>query len=174
MEKKERSSKKKPLLYIAQPKLREPKHHMQTFYDSATSESKLEKQKRMSEDVAKKRKSRKTRGEEELYIEEQFSIGEEKGASLTSAADYFREKGSNNSSFAGLRLVKSFPSMSIDEKIDYLYTSQPYYSCLFITKEKQVSGKVHSYDGNQVMIQTLAGDLVVVEKDKLEAIRIMR
>lgn len=165
---------RKPLLYIEQPKLQLPKQNMQTIYSTSASmqtKSKLESQIAETKPEPKRRRSR-NKDVGDAFYEEGVSFEEKEESSMT-PADYFRETANRRRPFAGLRLVKSFPSMSNHEKIDYLSSTQPYYSCVFITKERRVIGTIHQYDGKQVTIKTNEGKFEVIEEEEVEAIRIM-
>lgn len=80
-------------------------------------------------------------------------------------------------SVGGLRKVKSFREMTIEEKFQYLSSfpeKQPPYPCEFITTDQSYQGIVTKYNGEQASIKTFSENVIDLKVHNVKAIRIIR
>ncbi|GIN89903.1 hypothetical protein J6TS1_36880 [Siminovitchia terrae] len=188
MKKKDESKPLKPILYISQPNLKEPNHRMQSQYTSNADQlSNLNS----SDAIVAAGKTKTTKRSISYFEEEEFIFEEKKNAQEkqveekqveekqpqkqipVSAADYFRFHAQNNSPVKGrLNPVKSFTSMTIEEKLQHLSSKPQFYSCTFSTLDKGVTGKLHAGDQNQIVVKTDSGEFITINKKELTGIRI--
>ncbi|MBD8003863.1 CotO family spore coat protein [Bacillus norwichensis] len=172
----------KPILYIAQPHLKEPNRQMQSQYTS-NAEQRFNLNPSATVVAGKARTVKRNIS----YVEEEDFIFEDKNNSMekkaeekqpqkqipVSAADYFRSQTQNNSSVKGrLSPIKPFITMSIDEKLQHLSSKSQFYSCIFSTSDKRVTGKLHTVDQNHIVVKTGSGEFVTIGKKELIGIRI--
>lgn len=103
------------------------------------------------------------------------------------AADYFREQSIEQGKDVKvpdlkerktwkLSPVKSFRSMTIPEKLQYLSRfpkSQPPYACEFITEANRARGFLDSFGEGKVGIRNSQGEIVELQVNEIKAIRII-
>ncbi len=173
----------KPILYIAQPHLKEPNRQMQSQYTSnAEQRSNLN-----SSATVVAGKARTAKRKNISYVEEEDFIFEDKYNSMekkveeklpqkqmpVSAADYFRSQAQHHSSVKGrLSPIKPFITMTIDEKLQDLSSKPQFYSCSFSTSDKRVTGKLHTVNQNHIVVKADSGEFVTIGKKELIGIRI--
>ncbi|RWR05546.1 CotO family spore coat protein [Siminovitchia fortis] len=182
MKEKGRKKPQKPLLFIEQPSLKEPNHRMQSQYRSSTGPPAAFNS-NFKDSVAVDRhqtKKRKVSFGEEKFIFEEEEVGEKIGEKQVeenkpvSAVDYFRfhAHNSNRPARGGLNPVKSFTSMTIEEKLHHLSSKPQFYSCTFSTPLGGVKGKLYAADKEKIVVKADSGELATIEKKDLLGIRI--
>lgn len=163
--------KREPFLFIQQPKLQPPQVKMQESYSIKQAEKKrqeeLKLQKKLENNTAqteKKKKSKKRKEElppspEEVQetIEEYH---EEKAAAEEEKNEY------------GLRRLKPFREMEIQERIDYLSNFPkrlPPVPCLFRTIEKEWKGTLLEKKDKEIVIRLFDNsEEIILIKDLVE------
>lgn len=175
---KEKPKSQKPLLYIEQPNFKEPKFRMQSHFQSSPD---ITAAPNVSEDVDVDRERAKTRKRNVNYIEEEEFIYEKQKAEEqqieekepVSASDYFRfHAHKNRPTKGGLRPVKSFTAMTIEEKLHHLSSKSQFYSCSFSTQTRRIIGKLHENHNEHIVVKADSGEHVTIGKKELTGIRI--
>lgn len=149
---------KKPLLFIDQPKMKEPLGQMQSSF-TFSAEKAVQKQ---EEPVQELNRDRKRTGVKEL----RHLFNEP-------ADEVSQEASSDQRPPQGLKPVKSFPHMTIEEKLDYIFSSPQFYYCSFKTKSSEYVGKIKELNQNSVTVMTTKGIMQRIEKKDLVGIRII-
>lgn len=177
MDGREKRKSQKPLLYIVQPALKEPGFRMQSQYSSSADQPDVSREVvGTGSDARTKAKRRKTyfTEEEEFIFEDKTPEVQhsEKGIPV-SAAEYFKFHGRQNMpSKSGLKPVKSFTSMTIEEKINHLSSNTQFYSCTFSTAGRKIIGKLQEIAEDSIIIKADSGDHIMIDKKDLIGIRI--
>lgn len=171
MERKQNQESKKPLLYIQQPDFHEPNMHMQNQFITSSKQpvhipalSEL-KEKSKTENYSQANKSRGYADDEIIRESSEIEVGE----NITTVVDNSQHINTNR----GLIPLKSFPSMTTEEKIQYLLTTTPFYFCDFIIQNEKVTGKLRGQREQEIMVETYTGDLCTIQKKDLQGIRIL-
>lgn len=186
------NQKEEPLLYIHQPEFEKAEAKMQRTFDSLVNEAAAEKvdeevksgpqsseQKLVNEeestDEAETQTEAKVQTEAKAQTETKTQILEKVSVPLT-ALNETKESFSQPKIYGGMRRVKSFREMTIEEKFQYLASfpiSQPPYPCEFITENEKHQGFVVQYEQDQVSIKT-PNETVELNPNDVKAIRIIR
>ncbi|ONK24388.1 hypothetical protein BLX87_05605 [Bacillus sp. VT-16-64] len=166
---------KKPLLFINQPKMKEPLGQMQSSFTfspekpvqipDSTQVEKHPVQKTDERDSVQENKRNRKR----ISVEEQSLIFDEPVKEVPKQP----ESSVNQQPSKGLQPVKSFPSMTIDEKLDYIFSSPQFYYCAFKTKDSEFVGKIKELHQDNILIMTTKGIRQTIERQDLVAIRII-
>ncbi|MBS4207945.1 CotO family spore coat protein [Bacillus sp. FJAT-50079] len=163
MEDEKVEKKGEPLLYIVQPELTKPDLTMQDVHLSHEDDE--------EEEIENETTAMEEEKEKLVQVELEEQLQDEEGYEET-VNDKAQPRWTG-----GLRKVKAFREMSLDEKLQYLSgfsITQPPYYCEFITKEQRYQGSVLKYEKEIVSIKTLSGEEVVVPVIDIQVIRIIR
>ncbi|MFC5463983.1 CotO family spore coat protein [Lederbergia graminis] len=169
-----------PLLYIHQPNFPKPVIKMQdTFITSRDIQREVE-----GINLNTHNQDTHTLDGNEV-VNNENSVKEE--VVQKKAADYFREQSIEQGKDVKvpdlkerktwkLSPVKSFRSMSIPEKLQYLSRfpkSQPPYACEFITESNRARGFLDSFGEGKVGIRNSQGEIVELQVNEIKGIRII-
>lgn len=149
-----------PLLYIHQPSLHHPRGKMQEVYSIKEAEKKKQ--------VAKK---------EQQQIEDTASV--DKREELTpeqvrETIESYEQK--RHEERGGLKKLKPFKEMTIDEKLDYLYQfpkQLPPVPCLFQTEDKGLRGILIDNHDKEIVLKLMDKSEVSINKKDLVSIRMI-
>ncbi|MFS0644575.1 CotO family spore coat protein [Siminovitchia sp. 179-K 8D1 HS] len=150
---------KKPLLFINQPKMKEPLGLMQSSF--TFSAEKAVQTQQDHQPVQEQKRSRKRAGGEELPLSFGESVNEVPQTSFDQQPPQ------------GLKPVKSFPNMTIDEKLDYIFSSPQFYFCAFKTTGSEFVGKIKELYHDHIIVMTSKGSMQRIERKDLTGIRII-
>lgn len=168
-----------PLLYIHQPEFKKPDLKMQEVFHSVQGQ---EAEKSMDEAQKKEEGNSSAQlSDSNQKIEEdvKVSTADEKGQKEKTSPNgpkLSQDLGMQPRVFSGMRKVKSFREMTIEERLRYLSSfpiSQPPYPCEFITEGAQYQGFVMKYENEQVSIKT-PEEIIDIDSKEVKAIRIIR
>jgi hypothetical protein len=149
----------KPLLYINQPEMREPSGQMQSSFIFSAEEALIEKP--QAAERAEKQKSRKKTAVAEMPLSFEEPVPETGSESAPGQEQHT------------LKPVKSFPNMSIDEKLDHLVSSPQFYYCAFQTANHEYVGKLKEMNDDRITVMTTKGTIQPIAKKELLGIRLI-
>ncbi|MBS4193665.1 CotO family spore coat protein [Lederbergia citri] len=178
MENNKEGTKEEPLLYIHQPKFKQPERKMQDSFLSEEITDTIDLEKIFPKEVEKKQSFTLPPIDSEKEIEVVQDIPKEKQEEIKkpiNAADYFRRNTPSRKTW-NLNLVTPFRDMSIKEKLEYLSgfpSSQQPFPCEFITEKQQYKGTLSKYENNRIFIKNLQGDMDEIDVKELQTIKIL-
>ncbi|MEK4030880.1 CotO family spore coat protein [Pseudobacillus sp. FSL P4-0506] len=174
---KKNKEKREPLMYIHQPEFVFPEPVMQSTYHTRSQpeqikekqvedkqESKepenriheaVKREKPMMAESKKRKKEPETAPvESEPLVEEKQEIGEQPV-------------------WRGMRPVKRFYDMEMDEKLQHLMTQFTSLPCVFDCGEVSHKGILREVSPDQLKVQTLKGETVIIERKDLQHIQLL-
>ncbi|MBW8350429.1 spore coat CotO family protein [Bacillus sp. IITD106] len=182
MENSKEGTKEELLLYIHQPKFKQPERKMQDSFLSEEITDTIDLEKIFPKEVQKKQSFTLPPLDSEKVIEVVQDIPEEKQEEQkeeikkpATAADYFRRNTASRKNW-NLRPATRFRDMSITEKLQYLSgfpSSQQPFPCEFITEKQQYKGTLSKVENNRIFIKNIHGDMDEIDVKELQTIKIL-
>lgn len=179
---KKSQEKREPLMYIHQPNFTFPEPVMQSTYHTRDQpeqikEEQVEDKQESKEQEGKEQESRLQQvvKREKPMMAESKKRKKEPGTAPIESQPLVEEKQeiAERSVWRGMRPVKRFYDMEMDEKLQHLmaqFTSLP---CEFDCGEVSHKGILREVSPDQLKIQTLKGETVIVERKDLQQIQLL-
>lgn len=175
MENKKELKKGEPLLYIHQPDFVKPELNMQDMYKTE-DEKEEENLNETIDDTLKDPNSHQHIKTDDTDVHQQESkVEKELNNQIEIPKLPIKQLQPKN--IGGMKKVKSFREMDIEEKLRYLSSfpeNQPPYPCEFITENQRYQGIVLSFNNGLASIKTFSDAVVNVTVSDVKAIRIIR
>ncbi|PAQ14368.1 hypothetical protein CD798_10890 [Bacillaceae bacterium SAOS 7] len=161
---KKKQEKREPLMYIEQPSLHYPEANMQQSFHAKNVEATSVEQKK------KKGKSHhlveKWDVEEDVYQEVKEQIKPEQPVE-----ESIEEK--KQPSWLGIKPVKSFQDMTIDEKLEHLSRQFIPFPCEFICKDQSYRGVLKEWNNKQMKVKSFKEEIVMIDREDLKQIKLI-
>ncbi|MEK3887386.1 CotO family spore coat protein [Bacillus sp. FSL K6-3431] len=189
MEGNKENKKGEPLLYIDQPNFVKPDLKMQDSYHTVEQNIEEKAVRKKEDKMAKHVHVKKTHQEhdynqplekekdDEHHSDREEQLKKAKDIPIADIPTFMKNSPVQQKSVGGLRKVKSFREMTIEEKFQYLSSfpeKQPPYPCEFITTDQSYQGIVTKYNGEQASIKTFSENVIDLKVHNVKAIRIIR
>ncbi|CAM4057958.1 CotO family spore coat protein [Lederbergia lenta] len=177
MEDKKEMKKGEPLLYIHQPDFVKPDLNMQDMYKTEEKEEEDEstKKEKVNSNLNESNSNQHIKPDDVESHQEEKNLEKEKNEQLE--APKFPIKQMHKKNVGGMKKVKSFREMDIEEKLRYLSSfpeNQPPYPCEFVTNNQRYQGIVISLNNEQASIKTFSDAVIDIMVSDVKAIRIIR
>jgi len=165
---KKNEKKREPLMYIQQPSLPNQEAKMQHTYRGNSFDQ---------DEVGRKKKKIKEHHLEEKWdsdVEEQNVEAEElKVQSERSDEEGNKHEEDERPSWLGIRPVKSFQEMNIDEKLGHLSRQFIPYPCEFYVIDGSYRGMLHEMAEENITIKTFKNEVVTFVRKDLKNIKLI-
>lgn len=167
-----KQKKREPLLYIHQPQFTPPEGRMQeTFSIKKAEESKLQSNVNPENEEKKRKKSKGP-----IEVKEEAPLSSEKVQKTIEEYEEKQTEVQENKHGYGLRRLKPFKEMSIEEKLNYLYQfpkQLPPVPCLFQTGSKALRGLLLEKTEHHIVIRLLDKSEVTVAINELTEVKMI-
>ncbi|WP_338753588.1 CotO family spore coat protein [Bacillus sp. FJAT-52991] len=161
---KKKQEKREPLMYIQQPSLHSPEASMQQSFHTKNVEIKDEEQ--------KKKRRKEHRFVEKWDIEEEVNEKVKEGIKQEQSIEKSLEE-KTKPSWLGIKPVKSFQKMTMDEKLGHLSTQFIPFPCEFICKDQSYRGILKEWTNKKIKIKSFKEEIVMIDRADLKHIRII-
>ncbi|WP_203362008.1 CotO family spore coat protein [Bacillus sp. REN10] len=159
-----KKKKNEPLMYIQQPSLQYPEVSMQESFHMKNMENK--------EGVQKKKRVKEERFIEKWDIDEEIDTKVKEEAQFKQPTEEAHEV-NTKPSWLGIKPVKPFQEMTMDEKLNHLSRQFIPFPCEFICKEQSHRGILKEWNDREIKVKSFKEEIMIIDREDLQRIRII-
>ncbi|MGM7636167.1 CotO family spore coat protein [Bacillus sp. Hm123] len=161
---KKKQKKREPLMYIEQPSLHYPEVSMQQSFHTKNVE--------MKESERKKKKEKERPLVEKWDVEGEVSERAKEEIKQTQPVEEPVEE-QKKPSWLGIKPVKPFRNMTLDEKLEHLSRQFIPFPCEFICENQSYKGTLKDWADQKIEVKSFKEEIVIIDREELKHIKII-